>query len=179
MELKVTKQQYSAQLQKWVGDYLNRIPATIGEAVIADQISTIRHREPALLNVALSKIINDALILSARQSSDEVVSAIGAQIKSRYPYFRLGELAMVIQKGINGKYGNVPGGANPVLYWVQQYDEGEREDYFVSQAAAHKETFEKAHELEARNENREHMQRISEQVKRIDAVEKAKERLKV
>lgn len=175
----VTRQQYSQALQEWVGDYTNRVPKTIGDAVRAHQISVIRGIDPDTLNVALSRLITDALILSSKQVSDELVGFIGGKIKSTYPYFRLGELAMVIQKGVTGYYGMVPSGANPVLYWCQRYDQGEREDYFLSQAQVHKEPFEKAEELEKREQNQKQLSMIKDQMMRIDSIEKAKERLKL
>lgn len=148
----------------------------MAESFKGDQINVVRKREPEVLNIVLSRIISDALSLTGKPS-DETVAFIGRTIKESYWYFRLGELARVIQKGIKGYYGNVPSGVNPILFWCKVYDEGEREQYCVSQNLVHKESYEKAHEELIREENRQEMKRVKTEMKKIRAVNRAKENL--
>lgn len=140
-----------------------------------DQLSQIDQKEKDLLNVILLKMIKDAL--PEKMSTDGSLEFIANEIKSKYFYFRLKEVAMVLRKGALGMYGNIPGGGNPVLYWMHQYDIGERLDHFESEALKQKENYEKQFLDEERKELKELRDLSKKEFERLQARKEAQRKL--
>ncbi|MBC6425209.1 MAG: hypothetical protein GDA51_01795 [Ekhidna sp.] len=170
---------YERQLQEWVSNYAAQVPVSAGAALATpgDSIAAVRRKAGhEALNAALAVLIGDAMELTGQGGLHaNKIATLGKVIKSKYFHLRLSEIAMVLQRGIAGEYGKVPGGTNPLLYWIARYDGGERTDYCAARATSHREPYEKYFEAQDRKEIQAFRQQVKEQVKRKRAAALAEE----
>jgi len=149
----------------------------VEKALEGDQVNVIALKDQDGLNIVLSKMIGDTLAINGKDNP-AAISMIGQTIKSKYYYFRLGEIAMVLQKGVTGYYGNVPSGVIPILYWMEQYDIGERLTHVTAEQLKHSDPYEKQFEEMDEKERRKELTEFNKAYKRklneINANEKAK-----
>ena len=151
------------------------MPGSVREAVQGEQVSAYNQECPEVLNIVLLKLFKDNI--PTHIVNEPMLIATVQQIKNKYWYFRLQEIAMVLQKGSMGFYGNIPQGANPVLYWFSQYDTGERLDYFESENTKHKEPYEKQQQENERKEVKKMTDLAKQAYQRIRSNEQAKRKL--
>lgn len=138
-------------------------------------MSVYNREAPEVLNVVILKLLKDNV--PAHLVTEGMLKSIVQQVKNKYYYFRLEEVVMVLQKGSMGFYGNIPQGANPVLYWFNQYDTGERLDYFESENQKHKESYEKQGKEEEREEAKKMTELTKQAYQRMKSNEEAKRKL--
>ena len=143
-------------------------------AIQGDQLSVLRKE---LLPETVSTLTSMIEVLTYGRFQANEIASISTALLNTYYYFRLGEIAYFLHKGSMGMYGNVPSGANPVLYWAQQYDINERTNYFRSEALKHKEGFEKENYLNERQEAKKLNEMTKESFKRLQANQDAKKKL--
>lgn len=150
----------SEWLTKWAGDYYSKVPGSVREAIQGDQLSLYNREAPGVLNVVLLKLFKENI--PAHLVNESMLMATVQQLKNKYWYFRPAEISMVLQKGSMGFYGNIPQGANPVLYWMSQYDTGERLEHFESENSKHKES---SYQQQQREEKRQEAKKMTELTK--------------
>ncbi len=107
--------------------------------------------------------------------SESELKLIVNDMKKDYHYFKVGEIAMVLRKGVQGKYGNVPAGTSPIYYWFHQYDIGERIDHFQAEALKYKEPYEKQYQEIEKKEAQDFETVYQKQVKYLKAQKKAED----
>lgn len=165
---------YGKRLSLWVSNYMDKVPKNVEAAVKGDQLNVIASKAPNELNAALTVVVSDVLSLTGRNVSPQMIAFIGKTIQSRFYYFRLNELVMVLQKGVQGHYGNVPSGANPIVFWCEQYDNGERLEYHQAEALKHKEAYEKQKQEEIKEDARREVGMLKDQIQKQRIMKTAK-----
>lgn len=130
------------------------MPTTVGEAVQGPQISALRRNCPTELNASLAALTMTSMP-PHQQGNENVIVTVAKHIRDKYWYLRLSEIAMVLQKGMCGLYGNLPSGSNPLLAWLTIYDQNERLDFCEAQATSKNESYLKEYQrIELRESNR-------------------------
>jgi hypothetical protein len=161
---------------KWESDnYHYMVPSTVAQALSEEnQISAWRNSEHSMtLNLILLKILKDA-----HPGSPESLLRLRVDtIKSKYWYFRIGEVAMILKNGLIGKYGNVPSGADPVLVWLDRYDTGERIGYCEAHNLSYKEPNERYFEEEEQKALIDAREAFKKQLAYMTAKEEAQKKL--
>ncbi len=156
----------------WLTSSSELTPSIVKEAVIGDPLSLLNREHPEILNAVLVKLFDNAS--SLKMSESQTIQVIN-DIKGEYHYFKVGEIAMVLRKGMQGKYGNVPAGTSPVYYWFHQYDIGERIDHFQAEALKYKEPYEKQYQEIEKKEAQDFETAYKKQVKYLKAKKKAED----
>jgi len=170
--MEIVKIDNNEYLTGWLTNSSALTPLTVKQAVIGDPISLLNREHPEILNAVLVKLFDNAS--SLKMSEGQTIQVIN-DIKGQYHYFKVGEVALVIKNGVQGKFGNVPAGTSPVYYWFHQYDIGERIDHFQDEALKYKEPYEKQFEEIERKETQDFETAYQKQVKYLKAKKKAED----
>lgn len=154
------------------------VPVTVSDAQQGTQISVIKQSDDVKLDVLISKLVIDAVEFYGGIES-KYIKMIVSQIKLKYWFFNLEEVAMIFQRALSGQY-KIYGKLTPamIMEWFHEYDTKERMEYFQSQSAVHKESNEKYFEEQETEHRRDRLISFKQQYEKQKIYQEAKDKVK-
>ena len=150
------------------------VPKTVNEAQKGLQISSIRKDHEKDLNVMLICLITDCVNFLGGMD-DRLIGMLITQIKEKYWYLNIEEIAYIMHRAISGYY-KIYGKLSPVMImgWLNEYDVSERTDYYRSESLKHKEPNDRYFETKEKKDLIESSQLYKETFNRNKIIHEAK-----